>query len=339
MRPSIRQVSELANVSAMTVSRVMRGRDDLVSPETRERVLKAVRELDYIPVRFAAQNRHVETRIVGIVPHMTDLSQRLDLDTLNGVAAGARDNGYDVLLMLRGEAEWMADRQDLRFLDRRSDGFIFVSVGIGEWGEPLASLVRHKVPTVVCYRRDVPEEIAWVDPDNAQMVRDAVLCLTELGHRRIAYIAPPMLGDVPFHLSMGPIDNYDHKARAHAFAGLTDKMSVNGGVYSEEAMTGETLRSLVKDGVTAIVTGYHACALQLWDIALECGIDVPGQLSLIGIDHAPDAEARGLTTVGFNFYDVGKAAFACFQRLLTGANPVDCCTAVSTSLVVRASCK
>src|SRR5580693_2218843 len=102
MRASIRQVSERANVSAMTVSRVLRGRDDLVSPDTRERVLAAVRELDYIPVRFAAQNRHVETRIVGVVPHMTDLSRGLDLDTLNGVASTARVNGYDVLLMLRG---------------------------------------------------------------------------------------------------------------------------------------------------------------------------------------------------------------------------------------------
>ena len=322
----------------MTVSRVLRGRDDLVSPDTRDRVLKAVRELDYIPVRFAAQNRHVETRIVGIVPHVTDLSQRLDLDTLNGVASAARDNGYDVLLMLRGEAEWMADRQDHRFLDRRSDGFLFVSVGIGEWSGTLDSLARHKVPTVVCYRRDVPEEIAWVDPDNDQMIHDAVTCLIDLGHRRIAYIAPPMLGAGPNYLSIGPIDNFDHKARTNAFTALTDQRGVNCGVYTEESMSADMLRALVKDGVTAIVTGYHSYALTLWDIATQCGIDVPRQLSLIGIDHGDDAEARGLTTTGFSFFDVGNAAFFAFQKLLTGAEPVECNHRVPTTLIRRASC-
>jgi len=322
----------------MTVSRVLRGRDDLVSPDTRDRVLKAVRELDYIPVRFAAQNRHVETRIVGIVPHMTDLSKRLDLDTLNGVASAARDNGYDVLLMLRGEAEWMADRQDLRFLDRRSDGFLFVSVGIGEWSGTLDSLARHKVPTVVCYRRDVPKEIAWVDPDNDQMILDAVTYLTDLGHRRIAYIAPPTLGVGPNYLSIGPIDNFDHKARTNAFTALADHRGVNCGVYPEESMSADMLRALVKDGATAILTGYHSYALTLWDIARKCGIDVPGQLSLIGIDHADDAEARGLTTIGFSFFDVGNAAFFAFQKLLTGADPVECNHRVPTTIVRRASC-
>jgi len=322
----------------MTVSRVLRGRDDLVSPDTRDRVLKAVRELDYIPVRFAAQNRHVETRIVGIVPHMTDLSQRLDLDTLNGVASAARDNGYDVLLMLRGEAEWMADRQDLRFLDRRSDGFLFVSVGIGEWSGTLASLAKHKVPTVVCYRRDVPAEIAWVDPDNDQMILDALACLMELGHRQIAYISPPMLGVGPNYLSIGPIDNFDHNARTSAFITLADQRGINCGVYPEESMSAEMLRKLIKDGVTAIVTGYHSYALTLWDIATQCGIDVPGQLSLIGIDHAIDAEARGLTTTGFSFFDVGNAAFFAFQKLLAGADPADCHRRVPTTLIRRASC-
>jgi DNA-binding LacI/PurR family transcriptional regulator len=338
MRASIRQVSELAKVSAMTVSRVLRGRDDLVSPDTRERVLKAVRELDYIPVRFSAQNRHVETRIVGLVPHMTDLSQRLDLETLNGIADTARGDGYDVLLMLRGEAEWMADRQDLRFLDRRCDGFIFVSVGIGEWRDTLRSLVHHKVHTVVCYRRDVPEEIAWIDADNEGMIRSGIDYLVELGHRRIAYISPPPLGSKPVHLSMGPIDNYDHKVREAFFIEVARQMGVFGGVVSSDQVSLDMLRTLISDGVTAIIAGYHSCALRLWDIVAEGGIDVPRQLSLIGIDHAGDARARGLTTIGFGFADVGQMAVKAFEDLVAGNAPAECCRVVESSMIVGQSC-
>ena len=59
MRSSIRQVAERAGVSAMTVSNVLRNRATKTSEQTRQRVLLAVHELDYVPVRAAAQNRHV----------------------------------------------------------------------------------------------------------------------------------------------------------------------------------------------------------------------------------------------------------------------------------------
>lgn len=65
-RASIRQVAEVAGVSTMTVSRVLHGQG---GSQHEERVLAAVRELDYVPVRSAVQNRHMQDqhprRVVG----------------------------------------------------------------------------------------------------------------------------------------------------------------------------------------------------------------------------------------------------------------------------------
>ena len=67
MRVSVRQVAERAGVSTMTVSNVLRSRAGRMSEETRQRVLRAIQELNYIPIpRPAMQSRHVETRALGV---------------------------------------------------------------------------------------------------------------------------------------------------------------------------------------------------------------------------------------------------------------------------------
>ena len=67
MRSSIRQVAARAGVSPMTVSNVLRNRSEKMAEETRQRVLQAIHDLDYTPVRTAAQNRHVTTNAIGVV--------------------------------------------------------------------------------------------------------------------------------------------------------------------------------------------------------------------------------------------------------------------------------
>ncbi len=352
MRSSISQVAALAKVSSMTVSHALKGRKHAMSAATYERVLEAARELNYIPVRTASQNRHIETRAIGVVPfHAVMTDNILDHLTNGGICEGARRHGYDVLIMLRDEADWMVNRQDVRFLDRRSDGFIFLSGGMGEWKNALDLLVENKIPTVVCYRRDVPPEVAWVDPDNEGIVRQLLECFARHGHRRIAYLAAPevipetAIKDPNVLVSAGGVhSNHDDVQRRATFlaamaegTGKFDHHVVLTGATPFWAVHPDVIPTLVREGITGVICANDFLALRFLEAARTAGIAVPEQLSVAGIDDLAQAEGSGLTSVSWGYAEVGRRAVDSWLRLHSGAAPQDCCQTVPAQLVERTS--
>ncbi len=88
----------------MTVSRVLQNRRSQVTEATYERVVAALQELNYVPVRTAVQNHHTRTNVVGVVPYTANLSGfQFDLQTFGGLCTRSGQYGYDVLLLQRGE--------------------------------------------------------------------------------------------------------------------------------------------------------------------------------------------------------------------------------------------
>ncbi len=346
MRNGIRQVAQMANVSTMTVSRVARGQDALVHEETRKRVMAAMKELNYVPVRYTTQNRHVDTYAIGLVPYYVNAAMHeIDTFTYQGVVQQAYKHGYDLLVMLRDEAAWMANRKEVRFLDRRSDGFIFVSPGVGEWTSTLEALVENKIPSVVCYHRDVPDGVAWVDPDNESVIDLMLDCLISAGHRTIAYLAGPITvtSDQPRLVLYGGERAYDDRERDRIFRERIAAMSPGGirgcvltGVDVSYQVTNEVLQSIIDSGATAVLCGDYV-ALQLWTLAEERGLTIPGDLSIIGIDDSPLGGMRGLTSVHFRYSDVGAAAVDAWVDLKAGKSSAEASRKVAVSLVSRRS--
>lgn len=345
MRATIRQVAERAQVSRMTVSRVLQGRKDQVNEETYARVLAAMHEMNYVPVRPAMQNRHVETNTISIVPYYLKPARSLvDSLTFEGLCEQAGENGYDLTIMLRGEAEWMANREELRFLDRRSDGFIFISPGCGEWQMAFEALLQYSIPTVVCYRRDVPEGIAWVDPDNESIIQLALECLTRAGHKNIAYVAGPQPdqtdSDKLPNLS-GARPNFDNAERQRYFTEIMQSLGHK--EFSECIVwtkdpnwdfTREELRNLLKSGVTSVVCGDHQ-ALQIMDHAQALKIRIPQDFSIVGIDNQAEAAHRGLTSVGFGYDEIGRLAVQAWLELNNGTPASQCNKVVHVQLAER----
>jgi DNA-binding LacI/PurR family transcriptional regulator len=305
MRKSIHEVAELANVSAMTVSRVLRGHGSLVRPETRERVLAAVRKLEYVPVRYSAQNRHVQTKVIGLVPYYLH-SAHSDIDRLtnDGIIQAAHENDYDLLMMLRDEAEWEDTVHQARFLDRRSDGFIFISICPHEWEASLDALVKNNIISVVCYRRDVPKGVAWVDPDNEQLVRLAIGCLERRGHRRIAYIAGPstLQNEQPRLPASQSRRAYDDVQREFYFqktcedsSGRLD-CSVLHYVTPDSILRREVFDEILRRGITGLLCINDYVAVQLIKAARLAGVAIPQDLSIIGTDGLEISEPYPLVT-------------------------------------------
>jgi DNA-binding LacI/PurR family transcriptional regulator len=342
MRATIRQVAERANVSRMTVSRVVRGRRHQVNEETYQRVLDAMRELNYIPVRPAMQNHHIETHCIGMVPYYRNPSRnQIDSQTFAGLCDGAGRNGYDLFILLRAEAEWLGDREDLRFLDRRCDGYIFVSPGADEWQAGLESLAANDVPAVVCYRREVPEGVAWVDPDNEGIIQAAVGCLRGHGHTHLAYMGgPPNCGDNEQCLANlpGPRVNVDDRERLRHFLLLAGESPfVSHLTDGEWQLKPREADELLGSGATGIVCVNDYVALQVWQAAEERGLKVPGDISIVGVDNQPEAAHRGLTSVGFGYENVGRLAVQAWLELQAGAEAEACSRVAPVYFTERSS--
>lgn len=171
----------------MTVSRVLSDRSHTVAEETRQRVMQVVRELEYVPVgQPATQSRHVETRILGLIFDGTPFEGLWGLPTFLGLREAAMAHNYDLLTLLRVRPDWMLDQEELQFLDRRNDGFVFIAPE-GRYST-IETLVRHQLPVVACYIADVPEGVPTIVLDNAGAMRMAVEHLVGQGHQRILHL-------------------------------------------------------------------------------------------------------------------------------------------------------
>lgn len=311
----------------MTVSRVLRGQG---GSQFEEQVLAAVRELDYVPVRSAIQNRHVKTNVIGaLLDSDFVLETELGRKTFDGLRRAAFDAGYD-LLLLHPQQHLPLERQKIPFLDRRCDGFIFVVPA--ENPEILSLLVKHEFPAVSCYSTDVPEGVAHVVPENVVAIEQALQLLRERGHERIAF----------WGASQGHSDarerfgTYQRLMQAHGSTSVAFDIDADGSKTVEVAAR-DILDTIVQQNITAILCHNDERALALWDAVLERGLHVPRDLSIVGIDDMPYAAARGLTTFVNPFFAIGEQATQSLFAMLGGETSQNSSRRLTMTLVERDS--
>ena len=308
----------------MTVTNVLHGRDK-VTAETRVRVVTAIRELDYMPVRSASQNRHVETRAIGVVFDFLH-SPSFGVDsTFHGLHQGARQHNYDVLLLSRSNSADDARSNDEMFLDRRTDGLIIVNPRYRQ--RLLKTLVRQQVPTVLCYSSFGPAGVGCVLIDNREAMRLAVEHLVERGHTKIAHLA-------------GPGWNIETRLRREGYRRAMRHRSLDSRIFEigfEGRGEAEAVDRLLQSDATAVVCWNDTMALNVWRQAQSMGRHVPEDLAIIGVDDGPAAAEGGLTSIPNPYVDIGRHAVDRLLRLMKGESLDDCRELLLVHLVARAS--
>ena len=338
-RASIRQVAQLAGVSPMTVSNVLRSSPGQMGEETRKRVLKAIRELDYIPVRTSAQNRHVRTNAIGIV-FLQEMQGAVGYPTFKGMCSRAKALDHDLTIFLRSEPDWVKPGSESQFLDRRCDGFIFVGENRREISE---ALVRRKIPIVECYSADPPEGVGKVLGNNSDGTRQAVQHLIGLGHEKIAHIAGPV-GNKEADERLSGYRNAMFDAfgpRHFEFIARGDTWGDLWGFLDGQDEIGKETRPLaaqvLSSGATAVVCANDLFALGLWRLAAERGLKVPEDLSITGLDNIIEGAHKGLTSISVPFEEIGRAAIDAVLSMLDGGDAGNSINVLPVSLVKRSS--
>jgi LacI family transcriptional regulator len=331
---TLRDVAERAGVHPATVSRALnlqtRG---MVSAETLERVLESARELNYRTNAIARSLRTQRSQTVGVV--IPDIANPLFPRIVRGIDNALEEVRYGSLVAY-------TDGRDDRLLERfellRQRGVDGLLVATARHSDPaLDMLVAGQVPVVQINRRSQNNAIPSVTPDDRGGIRSAVEFLVELGHEKIAHLAPPK----------------SHSTGRSRIAGFRAAMRraglpvPPGFVQSGRFITldeGARLCAALLEAhpeVTAIVAGNDLMALGCYDALSAAGLRCPEDVSIVGFNDMPFAERFDppLTTVRFDHYEMGAAAVGVLLRRLTAgdAEPAEVHLELETQLVVRGS--
>lgn len=330
-KTTIYDVAEHAGVAISTVSRVLNNSQD-VSDATREKVMKAIRKLQFRPNRTAKSLAQRTTRTIAVaVPTFTTPFHN---ELLKGIRDRLDDADLDLLLC---DLDWEAPKATLQnFLERGAmDGLLVAGLPITE--ETADDLLTLGAPVVLIGNEWSPLDSFYWDEEPG--VRLAMNHLIDNGHQRIGMITTPhdnRLRNERVHgyrQALGEADiEYDESLVVHGKTRKHDGFSEESGY---EAM--DTLLDL-DDAVTAIFASSDVQAIGAWQAIREAGYEVPDDFSLVGYDDIKVSRFIGLTSVAQNMHYVGERATDVLLSRLDNTGPEESISElVEPELMVRKS--
>lgn len=187
---TIKDVAMHCGVSVATVSRVLNNVPN-VKPKSRDKVLKAMQELNYVPNRLAASLKHNFSKTIGLIS--IDLSNPAQMKIAQEIESFISNFGY-VLFIMNSEDDAEKERAAMQTLSEYMvDGIILTATGKNT--DLLASINASGTPVVVLDRNPHNHRLHYVGADKGTGCYDVTSLLAEMGYRRIAFVDGPK--DIP----------------------------------------------------------------------------------------------------------------------------------------------
>lgn len=316
-------VAKLAGVSQATASRVMND-NPKVDPVLAERVRVAARELNYTTNSVARSLVLGRTNTIAIL--LPDLGNPTFQGILRGLSRAAAIDGYRVLIA--DSQEQVADEAVLaRDLRQRTDGIILCAPRMPE--KALSALMSDLHPVVVV-NRDGPEILGpVVVADYEAGIELLADHLAQLGHTRLAYLA----GNPRSMSNKKRLNGLERFARDHDGVHID---YLDCGVSFDAGF--DAVDRVLDTGATGILAFNDLVAMGLMSGLRERGVDVPGDVSVVGMDDISFSRFTSppLTTASVPVEDMGGQAWEALHRSISGQGG-DFRVSFRPRLVVRAS--
>lgn len=311
--PSIADVAAVAGVSTQTVSRVSTGYPG-VRPETRDKVMEAMRQVGYVPNSAARALKHGTFRTIGIIAHQ--LARTGESRTVEGVVEAARQAGYGVTLAdVRTPTSHDVSAAAAGLASMAIDGVVIIRA---ESSAPETLAIPSHVPVVVSDSHFVGHHPAVATDQHAGTVM-AVNHLLDLGHHTVTHLA-------------GPEDSLPAAERLSAWQEALEAAgrpvpAPHHGDWSAQSgyEVGQTIAGLVLAGQTsAVFCANDQMALGLYRALYERGLRIPEDVSVVGFDDIPEAAHLWppLTSVAQDFRRIGQRLVdLLLDQIRTGEQP------------------
>jgi LacI family transcriptional regulator len=326
---TLADVASLAGVDRSVVSRVMNNDTALsIREETRDRVLSAIRELDYRPNAAARSLRTSRARTIGLF--IPDFANPVYAQVIAGAEAAAAEVGC-VLVTGTDEA---VENMDAGYVDLLGTGRVD---GVLLAGGTVSADERQRfeaagVPYLLLNRRG-RDSHRFVVLDDAKAAQMAVAHLVELGHTSIGFVGGPPGADTAQRRQAGYL-------AALRSAGLEPDERLQTNADYTPAGGYRALGQLVTGPArpTAVLVANVASAIGVLKAAQRHGLDVPGDLSVVAVHDLPLAEflMPALTTVSMPLRELGERAVRLLLETPAQA-PIEEQVSRPMTLVVRES--
>lgn len=348
-RSSIRDVASVAGVSNQTVSRVINS-PSAVREETRERVLQAMELLKYRPNVAARALVTRRSNTIGILACNTKMYG--PASSIAAIESAARARGrWVTIAMFDPDSDQSPNEALAHLLAQAVEAIVLIT--------PTARVIRAlategvEIPYLSLQSSDMTEG-ETLSVDQIEGARIATRHLIELGHTRIMHLA-------------GPQDWLEAAARANGYRseleahGITAPSPIVGDwtadfgfevaqslvarnlVSQDPAAQGPATQDPAQDpansqAFTAVFSANDQMAFGLMHGLREQGIDVPGDVSVIGFDDVPEAAhvSPPLTTVRQDFGDLGRRCVDHLLARIAGDQAIDAAS-ITPQLVLRRS--
>ncbi len=332
---TITQVALRADVSKTTVSRYLNGRYEFMSAETRERIRKAIEEMEYRPNNLARGLKTEKSGTVGCV--IADITNPISSILVKGINDVCVRNDLRVLFAnTDNEAE--KERMCIRsLLDNRVDGIVINTTGGND--DYLIEIARKGIPVVLADRwligrRHLLDSVAT---ESYNAAYECFRFLRHQGYHRVAFFSYPLEGISSRH------------ARYQAYIdAMREFFKIDGTLYAYNASKDrpEFLEKHLSTFFDDAPNGYSVAFASNGVVLLEilqamkrlryrfdgnpgvCGFDDWGWAPLIG---------DGITTITQNSYDVGVKAASLLCERIRGETGEAVFLEIPNRLIVRGS--
>lgn len=331
-RVTLKFLAEYLALSPTTVSVVLTGAPlaSTIAEGTKTRIWEAVQKFQYRPNLFARYLQAKRTYNIGVlVPEVGDEFSAL---LISGIESKLAEAKFNYFVESHGFAPEEVENYPEVLMDRQVEGMIFINTPLNK---PMP------VPVVAISDITHAPGVTRVVIDNYQIVRAGICHLKGLGHTRIAFFK-------------GPEHNGDTEARWAAILRVAKEMgipvkaelTVATGNYFEASKLSMMERGYNAAGAllrrtrdfTALVAFNDGSAIGAIRALQDCGLTVPGDVSVIGVDdiHLAQFISPRLTTVRQPLKEMGGIAASTLLRRIQGEKVPEQ-TIVQPELVIRES--
>ncbi|KGR90688.1 transcriptional regulator [Ureibacillus massiliensis 4400831 = CIP 108448 = CCUG 49529] len=295
---SSKDVAKLANVSQTTVSRVLNS-PELVRPKTVEKVMKAIKELNYHPDPVARSLVSKQTKTIALISG--PLYNPFFVDTTSAIVDYANEKDYQVIVHFSND-----DKEDItnRYIFKNKvDGIIMSSILMDD---PIYEQMKCLDIPIIFFNRRHSKECNFVEIDNEMAGFLLTEHLIQKGHKEIVWISG-QLDKSTFH---DRYKGYERALKTYNYPMKKENMFI---IDTDPNTIKSVFKKIIsrEKKITAIAASTDAIALLLLDLYGKLNVKVPEEVAIIGIDNV-DLSSLGyvqLSTVGpSESYNLGRVA-------------------------------
>lgn len=325
MKITIQDVAEKANVSVATVSRVMNGNYP-VKAETRETVLKVIKELNYIPNMQARELTKQKSTTIGVV--VPSINNMFFTELVYGIENELKTNSLSIILACTNGDSDEEQKCVNNLISRNVSGIIVAGPGTENIKAKFYDNISHKIPLVFINSEYMDSNISYVSNDEASGAKIALNYLLDNNHKDILFVRGK--------------DSYSYDIKEKIYKEIMAKnfdsskiINIGNGNTSDtvDNTMNIFLDILNNRSSTAVFACNDLMAVGVLNACKKLGIKVPNEISIIGYDNIPLSKfvEPKLTTMDQNMFFLGANA----AQLLV--EKIDCDNKFSKRIILNNS--